>query len=70
MSLLENETVIQVRCFNANITMPSERDEVELIGASWSTKFNQLTIEDYTHMSVKKGARTTAWPIKLKRIGQ
>ena len=69
MSLLENETVVQVR-FNANITMPSERDEVELIGASWSTKFNQLTIEDYTHMSVKKAARTTAWPIKLKRIGQ
>ena len=69
MMLLENETVVQLRIM-VDITMPSERDEVEIFGACWHTKSNQLTIEDYTHITIKKAARTVAWPVKLKRVGQ
>ena len=67
--LIEGESVVEVR-INVDITMPSERDEVELIGACWHTKFNKLTIEDYTHITIKRAARTSSWPSRLRRIGQ
>ena len=57
-------------CDFFEVKMLAERDEVEVIGACWHTNGNQLTIEDYTHISVKKAVRTSAWPNRLKRIGQ
>ena len=69
MTLLEGESVVQIR-INVDITMPSERDEVELIGVCLHAKFVQLTIEDYTHITIKRAARKSSWPSRLRRIGQ
>ena len=49
--------------------MSSEHDEVEVIGSFWSTKGNEFTMEEYAHITVKRAARTAAWPARLKRIG-
>ena len=69
ITLLEGENVVQVR-INVDITMPSERDELELIGVCFHAKFMQLTIEDYTHITIKRAARKSSWPSRLRRIGQ
>ena len=69
MTLLEGESVVQIR-INVDITMPSGRDDIELIGACLHTEFTEWTIEDHTHITIKRAARKSSWPSRLRRIRQ